>query len=159
MLYSDDVVSEKYNNNGEISFITYLTLSLISNIVSTIIIYIISKLANHPDLIELILKNVKDKNFYLMNILRAFKYIRVKLAFFFVFELILGLLMAYYMFIFCAVFHESQGSIMYNYFIGICLSLAKSVGLTIIISTMRYLSIKHKKVILFNTSKYLYENY
>ena len=35
LLYSDDVVSEKYNNNGEISFITSLTLSLISNIVSS----------------------------------------------------------------------------------------------------------------------------
>ena len=153
------IFNNNYNNNGEISFITSLTLSLISNTVSSIIIYIISKLADHPYLIELILKNVKDKNCYLMNIIRDFKFIRIKLAFFFVFELILGLLMIYYMFIFCVVFHKSQGSIMYNYFIGICLSLAKSVGLTIAISTMRNLSIKYKKKIIFNTSKYLYDHF
>ena len=158
LLYSDDVVSEKYNNNGKLSFFTSLSLSFISNIVSSLIIYIVYKLANYPDIIEAIIKNVKNKTYYLMNILRVFKYIRLRLTFFFIFELILGLLMTYYLFIFCTVFHQSQGSIMFNYFIGNCLSLAKSIGLTIIISILRYLSIKYKNLKLFNTSKYLYEH-
>ena len=158
LLYTDDVVSEKYNNDGELSFFTSISLSLISNIISSIIIFIISKLANYPDIIEAIIKNVKNKAYYLMNIRRVFKFIRLKLAFFFFFEIILCLLMTYYLFIFCTVFHQSQGSIMYNYFIGICLSLAKSIGLTIIITIMRYFSIKNRSINLYNTSKYLYEH-
>ena len=41
LLYSDDVVSEKYNNNGELSMITSLSLSIISNIISSIINFIL----------------------------------------------------------------------------------------------------------------------
>ena len=34
LLYSDDVVSQKYHNNGSLDLITSLSLSIISNIVS-----------------------------------------------------------------------------------------------------------------------------
>ena len=83
LLYSDDVVSEKYNNNGELSTITSLTLSLISNIVSSLIIFIISKLVDYIEIVESILKYVKYKKTYLMNFLRLFKYIKIKVGIFF----------------------------------------------------------------------------
>ena len=158
-LYSDDVVSEKYNNNGQLSFFTSLTLSIISNIISSIIVFIISKLANYPEIIEAILKYVKDPTVYFFIFLRLFKFIRLRLGLYFFFELILTLLMVYYLFIFCTVYHQSQGSIMLNYFIGVCASLATSIGLTIVITLLRYLSIKYKIVRLFNLSKYLYEHF
>ena len=44
-LYSDDVVSEKYHNDGKLEFATSFVLSLMSNIFSVIIVYIIAKLA------------------------------------------------------------------------------------------------------------------
>ena len=159
LLYSDDVVSEKYNNNGELSTITSLTLSIISNIVSSLIIFIISKLANYVEIIEAIIKNVQYEKIYLMNIQRLLLYIKVRIGIFFCFELILTLLMTYYLFIFCTVFHQSQGSIMTNYFIGIGISLATSIGLSIIISLIRFLSIKFQSNKLFNISKYLYEHF
>ena len=159
LLYSDDVVSEKYNNNGELSTITSLTLSIISNIVSSLIIFIISKLANYVEIIEAIIKNVQYEKIYLMNIQRLLLYIKVRIGIFFCFELILTLLMTYYLFIFCTVYHQSQGSIMENYFIGIGISLATSVGLSIIISLIRFLSIKFQSNKLFNISKYLYEHF
>ena len=159
LLYSDDVVSEKYNNNGELSTITSLTLSIISNIVSSIIVFIISKLANYIEIVEAILKYVHYKKVYLMNLIRLLKYIKLRLGIFFSFELVLILLMTYYLFIFCTVYHQSQGSIMANYFIGIGISLATSVGLTIIISLMRFLSIKYQSIKFYNFSKYLYEHF
>ena len=159
LLYSDDVVSEKYNNNGELSTITSLTLSIISNIVSSLIIFIISKLANYVEIIEAIIKNIQYEKIYLMNIQRLLLYIKVRIGIFFCFELILTLLMTYYLFIFCTVFHQSQGSILTNYFIGIGISLATSVGLSIIISLIRFLSIKFQSNKLFNISKYLYEHF
>ena len=94
-----------------------------------------------------------------MNTLRFVKYIKLKLGIFFFFELVLIVLMTYYLFIFCTVYHESQGSIIANYFYGIGISLVTSIGLTIIISLMRFLSIKYKNLRLYNFSKYLFEHF
>ena len=159
LLYSDDVVSEKYNNNGEISMLTSLTLSLISNIVSSIMAFMISKLANYTEIMESILKEVKYKKKYLRSIFRFIKYIKIKLGAFFFFELILTVLMTYYLFIFCTVYHNSQGSIIANYFYGIGISLATSFGLTLIISLMRFLGIKYRNIRLYNFSKYLFDHF
>ena len=41
LLYSDEVVSKKYHNNGQLDLITSLFLSLVSNIISIILIWII----------------------------------------------------------------------------------------------------------------------
>ena len=39
LLYTDDIASEKYHNNGKLNFITSIILSLSSNVVSYIIIF------------------------------------------------------------------------------------------------------------------------
>ena len=159
VLYTDDVVSEKYHNNGELSMITSLSLSLMSNIISSFIVYIISKLTNYCEIIEAIIKNVKYRQSYFQNIVRLFKYIKIRLGLFYFFQLNLLLLMTYYLFIFCTIYHKSQGSIMINYLIGASTSLAISTGLTLIITLLRALSIKFHSIILFNVSKYLYEHF
>ena len=41
LLYTDEVVSNKYHNNGELNFIVTLILSLLSNIITSIICYFI----------------------------------------------------------------------------------------------------------------------
>ena len=130
-----------------------------SNIVSSLIIFIISKLANYIEIIEEILKYVQYEKVYLMNLIRLLKYIKIRLGIFFFFELILSLLMTYYLFIFCTVYHKSQGSIMANYFTGIGISLATSFGLSIIISLMRFIGIKYQNLKLFNSSKYIYDHF
>jgi hypothetical protein len=159
VLYTDNVVSEKYHNNGELSMITSLSLSLMSNIISSFIVYIVSKLTNYCEIIEAIIKNVKYRQSYFQNIIRLFKYIKIRLGLFYFFQLNLLLLMTYYLFIFCTIYHKSQGSIMINYLIGASTSLAISTGLTLIITLLRALSIKFHSVILFNVSKYLYEHF
>ena len=158
-LYTDDVVSEKYHNNGQLSMITSLSLSIISNIISSIIVFIISKLTNYCDIIEEIIKNVKYKRKYFENIIRLFKYIKLRLGVFYFLQFASLLVMTYYLFIFCAVYNKSQGSIMINYIIGALTSLAISIGLTIIITLLRTISIKYRSVLLFNISKYLYEHF
>ena len=157
-LYTDDVVSEKFHNNGQLSMVTSLSLSFISNIISSIIVYIISKLTNYCDIIEEIIKNVKYKRKYLENILRLFKYIKLRLGIFYFLQFSTLLLMVYYLFIFCALYQKSQGSIIINYIIGACTSLAISTGLSIIISLLRTISIKYHLIILYNISRYLYDH-
>ena len=158
-LYTDDIVSEKYHNNGQLSMITSLSLSIMSNIISSIIVYIISKLTNYCDIIEAIIKNVKLRRRYFENIIRLFRYIKVRLGLFYFLQLGTLLLMIYYLFIFCAIYHKTQVSIMINYIIGALTSLVFSIGLTIIITLLRAISIKYRSVIIYNISKYLYEHF
>ena len=158
-LYTDDIVSEKYHNNGQLSMITSFSLSFMSNIISSIIVYAISKLTNYYEIFEEIIKNVKNRKKYFENIIRFFKYIKVKLGFFYFFEISVIFLNTYYLFIFCAIYHKSQGSVMINYIIGGCTSLAISIGVTLIITILRTISIKYHYLMLFNVSKYLYDHF
>ena len=65
--------------------------------------------------------------------------------------------MCYYLMIFCTVYHQTQGNIIFNYFIGICESMTLSLGLAIIVSFIRYLSLKYKWRYMYYTSKHLFE--
>ena len=157
--YTDDVVSQKYNNNGSIKFFTSLSLSFMSNIFAGIISFIVAKLANYTESIEYIIKNVVYKKHYLLNMIKFKKYITIKLTLFYLVQLIINLCMFYYLIIFCTVYHKTQGSIMINYIIGISESMAISLGLSIITSLMRLLSIKYKWKSIYYTSKYFFENF
>ena len=141
-LYTDDVVSEKYNNNGEISMFTSFSLSIISNIISSLFVFFIAKLVNYVEILEIILKNVKSQRLYFYNIIRYLSYIKLRLGSYFFCELLLTLIMTYYLFIFCSVYHQSQMNITVNYIIGACISLATSVGITIFITIFRNISFK-----------------
>ena len=159
LLYTDDVVSEKYNNNGSIKFFTSLTLSFMSNIFASIIALIIGKLAEYASIMELMIKDEYKKNIYLLNVVKFKKYITIKLVCFFIIQTIINFLMCYYLMIFCTVYHKTQGSIMINYLIGVAESMIISLGLTLITSIIRFLSIKNKWMYVYNTSKYLLENF
>ena len=158
-LYSDDVVSEKYHNNGSLSWFTSFSLSIISNIISSIITSIISNLTDYSEIFESIIKYVKIKRKYFENIIRFLKYIRIRLTIFYIIEIIFIIVMTYYLFIFSTVYHHSQISIIINYIIGVFTSLAFSVGITLIISILRVISIKYHSSNLYNTSKYLYRKF
>ena len=159
LLYSDDVVSEKYHNDGNLSLLTSFSLSIISNIISSIIVSIISNLTDYSILLDAILVYVKDKEKFVENVLRLLKNIKIRLAIFHTLQILLIIGMTYYLFIFCTVYHYSQKSIMINYIIGALISLAFSTGLTIIISLLRILSFKYKSNKMFNTSRYLYNKF
>ena len=159
LLYTDDVVSEKYNNNGSIGFFTSLSLSFMSNIFASIIAYIVGLLADYGDFLELMMKDIVIKKQYFLNIIKFKKYLTLKLSVFFIIQAIINLAMCYYLMIFCTVYHKSQISIMINYIIGIAESIAISVGLTLIISILRYLSLKNRSKYMYYTSKYLFDHF
>ena len=159
LLYTDDVVSEKYNNNGSIQFFTTLSLSFMSNIFAGIIAFIVGKLAEYEGILEMIIKNVIKQKEYYRNIIKFKKYLALKLTSFFIIQGIINLGMCYYLMIFCTVYHNTQGSIMVNYITGVGESMIISLGLSIIISLIRYLSIKNKWRHIYYTSRYLFETF
>ena len=158
-LYTDDVVSEKYHNNGSIGFFTSLSLSFMSNIFSSIIAYIVKKLVDYSEILEFILKDSIRQEEYYFNIIKFRKYLILKLIVFYLIQIILNLFMCYYLMIFCTVYHKTQGSIMLNYLIGIIESLGISLSLALITSLIRFLSIKNKWRSIYYTSKFLFEKF
>ena len=158
-LYTDEVVSEKYHNNGELEFFTSLSLSFMSNIFSGIIVYVIAKLTQFSEFLELIKNEVVDKGHYLMNIIRFKRITKLKMISFFVIQIAFIFLMLYYLTIFCIVYHRTQASILVNYLYGVLESLAISFGIAIIISVTRILALKYKSRSLYNASKYIYDKF
>ena len=159
ILYTEDVISEKYNNNGSIKFFTTLSLSFISNIVSSIIAFIVSKLSDYVEILESIFKNEMDKSKYFLSVLKFKKVLCFKITFFFIIQTVINLAMCYYLMIFCTIYHKTQGSIMINYITGIAESMAISLGLAIITSFLRYLSLKYKWKNIYYTSKFFFEKF
>ena len=159
LLYTEEVISEKYNNNGSIEFLTTLSLSFMSNIISSFITYFITKLAQYVEFLENIINEVKVKPYYFMNILRFKKLLCINLSAFFVVELIINLGMCYYLMIFCSLYHKTQGSIMINYVTGFIESFIISMGIALITSLLRFIAIKYRLKHIYYTSKYLFENF
>jgi len=158
-LYTDDVVSEKYHNDGNLSMFTSLSLSFISNIISSIAVFIIAKLTNYYEVLEMIISRVKHKKKYFDNIIRLMKYIKLRLGIFYFLQLCFIIIMTYYLFIFCTVYHQSQVSITINYIVGALTSLAISAGLTVIITIFRIISLNYHSKKLYNISRYLYDKF
>ena len=158
-IYSDDEVSEKYHNNGSLTMVTSLTLSFLSNIFSNIIVFLISKLTNFSEILDILIRDVRDYEIYRWNIVRIKKYTRIKLFIFYSIQFIFLICMIYYLFLFCAVYHNSQISIGLNYLYGVLESFVISLVLAFITTTLRYISLKFKISRLYNISKYCYQHF
>ena len=157
-LYTEQYISEEYHN-GTLKFITSLYLSLASNIVSSIISYYTISLVEFSELLELIINNVYRRRYYYLNIIKFKKYLIIKLTFFYIIQILFNTCMCYYLTIFCVVYHQTQKNVILNYILGIIESLSFSLGLSIIIAFLRFISIKMKNKTLYNTSKYLFEKF
>ena len=154
-LYTDDVVSEKYHNNGQLDYLTTLALSLISNIVSSVLIYFIQILVTYQEYLSSLIKEINSKYSVILTFKKLYKILKIKIIIFYVFVLISSAFMMIYILIFCQIYKKSQNSLLINYALGLVESLAYSIGITIIISVLRFISLKCKLIYIYRTSVYL----
>ena len=154
-LYSDDIVSEKYHNDGRLKFLTSLSLSISSNIISSIITFYMKKLGEYSDFLEILIRDITKIKYYYINIIRFRKYFKLKLSIFYIIQFSMYILMTYYITIFCIIYSKTQISFMINYFYGVIESLAISLELSLIITIMRFIALKYKCIKIYRTSQYL----
>ena len=83
LLYTDEVVSNKYHNNGKLEFIVTLTLSLSSNIITSIICYYIKYSNGIEERFDRIMEIKKEWHFF-RNIIQYFRFLKIKFIFFFI---------------------------------------------------------------------------
>jgi len=156
-LCNDDIVSQKYHNNGNIQFITSLVVSCIANIISSFVSFIVGKLVDYEDIFENILKEILEKEKYYITFHKFKKYVAIKLTLYFFIQTIINACMFYYLVIFCTVYQRTQVNIVFNYFIGVCQSILLSLGIALLSALMRLFSLKYRWPYVYYISKHLFE--
>ena len=157
LLYTDDIVSEKYHNNGQLNLLTTLFLALTSNIASCIIMYFIKKLVSYENYLSAMVNEVNYKLEYIYTFKKLYLVLKIKVFFFFILNFIISIFVTIYLIIFCYIYKKSQGSLITNYLIGFAESLAYSVGGSLIICIFRFIGIKRKLISIYRTSIWLDE--
>ena len=154
-LYTDDIISEKYYNNGQLNFFTSLFLSLTSNIIENLLMFYVKKLVDYKEYLIFLIKDINKEYSYIMTFKKMYKALLIKLwAYFFVSIFLIGF-MSLYIILFCLIYKKSQNSLLMNYLMSIIESLAYSIGISLIICTLRKVGLKYKMVQIYRTSIFI----
>ena len=155
-LYTVDVVSNKFHNNGKLDLFVIFSVSIISNIITSII----CKLINFSDKIEERLKEImkiKREFNYLCAVDKFIRILKIRVILFSIIAIIVIFFSFYYIIIFSIVYINSQISLIINYLISLFESLIASIIISIIIAITRKIGIIYLNNYLYNTSKYFYK--
>ena len=158
-LFTDDVISEKYFNNGKLLFFTTNTLSITANIISFFFIYLMEKLINQHKALDLITKEIKNRNNFLAIFIKLNSCFEIKILFFFIILFIIGLFCTYYLFIFFAIYKKLQKNVFVNYIIGSLWSLGLTIFVCLFVSITRKISINKKMRLLYLISLFVDEKF
>ena len=159
LLYSDEIVSHKYHNNGKLDFIVSFSISIISNIISSIVCYFLE----YSPLIEQRLEQIteiKVEYDYLKILHKFFRNLKIKISIFFITEIIVIIICFYYSVIFCIIYNKSQNSLFINFGLSIFEDLLfNSLIVSIIIVITRKIGISCSNKYIYNTSKFINEKF
>lgn len=159
LLFTDEVVSKKYHNNGELELLTSLFLSIASNIISSIILFLIKKNTKYHLIFIRIEKEIKEEKNYLIALKNAFLLLKRNLIIFVIISFCVIIISLYYISIFCIMYYYSQFSLLYNYFIGIIESLIISIISAFIASILRIVGLNLKIRKIFVISRYIDDHF
>ena len=154
LLYSDDVISNKYHNNGELDFFVSLTISLLSNIVTSIFCYYIKYSRGIEERIKYILE-IRQPIYCAGNISMFLSVLKIKFIFYFIFQSIVFALCTYYIIIFCILYTKSQISLIINYCFSLIESIIISFVIALIILITRKIGLSFLNKEFYNVSKYI----
>ena len=155
LLFSDDVISQKYFNNGELLFITTNILSISSNIISFFILLYTEKLINYYLVLDEITKEIKDQNNYYKIYIKLKCCFRIKIFIFYIILFFIGIFCTYYLFIFCAIYKNIQKNLVINYIIGTLWSLGFTIFICLLVTITRKIAIKNRIKRLYIISKFI----
>ena len=155
LLFSDDVISQKYFNNGELLLITTNMLSIASNVISYIILLFTEKLINQNLIFEKINKEIKSDYNYLKIFIKISCFLKLKIIVFYFTLFNIGLFCTYYLFIFCAIYKKIQKDLTTNYIVGTLWSFGFTVFTCLVVTITRKIAIKKRIKKLFIISKYI----
>ena len=157
-LYTDEVVSNKYHNNGQLDIIVSLTITLLSNIINSIICSVLNFSKGVEERLEQIME-IKDQFHYLYAFNKFIKIVKIKVVLYFLMEIFIIIFSFYYIIIFCIIYRKSQISLLINYLMSIVETLVLSIFVSIVVAITRTIGLKYAHKTFYNTSKYFDNNY
>ena len=147
-------MSYKYHNKGKLDFIVIFILSIMSNIITSIIIYFLECSRFLEQKFESA-KEIKNKYKYIYAFNKFFKYLKIRSFCFILIEVIIIICISYYLIIFSVVYRESQKSLISNYLVSLIERYVESILVIFFVSVTRKISIIIKSVYLYNFSQYI----
>ena len=174
LFYFSDNISDKYHYTGKykllFTLVNNLTISLALVIVSFILLTFFQELTQSNNKIEQLFKEQddllkSDKNYKVNQdtiikirdeISKITKCLKIKILFFFIFELIIMLFFFYYATAFCHVYESTQISWLLVNISSYLISLIISLAISLIGSIFYKISIKYKIKILYRTVIFVY---
>ena len=158
LLFSTEVISYKYHNNGELDFLLTLLLSIISNIITSVIIFYSSYSKKIVEKFDLI-KDIKKILYYFLNLFHYYKFVNRYFVFFLVRQTGIICCCYYYIVIFFIIYTCSKNSLLTNYFTSLIEGLIVSLAVTLIISITRKIGLMYLNKRLYILSNYINKNF
>ena len=155
LLFSDEYISERYHNGGNLSFLSSILLSYFSNILSFILVYIITKLTYFASPLELLAQNLSGSKHFYKKFSQLMFTIQCKTYIYFAVVFILIPVYYYFLCSFCAVYHMSQWNWFSNSFVSFVESIIIALLTTTVITTIRYIGLWINSEKVYNLSLYL----
>ena len=155
LLFSDDIISSKYKNGGELTFWESWILSVCSNIFGKILTYLVCRFTLYNENLDVIINETKNKIKLKKYCILILKNARKNIIIYLIIQNILLLFFIYYLTIFCALYNRSQMALFKNYLLGNLNSLLYSLGFAFLITLFRYISLQYHNKRFFLISKYL----
>ena len=154
-LFSDNIISKKYKNNGNLNFLTQNILSYTSKFIGILFNFITNKLTNYNDNLELMTNDIHFFFNYLNKIKMFLNTIKKRIIIYYIFQTILMCFIFYYLTVFCGLYHYSQKELFETYFTGELTDLIFTFCLCFLISIFRFIALKKNYKKLFLTAQYL----
>ena len=147
-------LSHKYHNNGKLDFAVSLALSIISNVVTSLLCHYLNYTKGLDERIDLILE-VKNNMHYFKNIKKFYIYLKRKFICFCISQAIAFAVCIYYIEIFCVKYYCSQMSLLANFGYSFTETIITSFVITFLIIFTRKIGLACHNKELYNTSKYI----
>ena len=158
LLYSDEIVSHKYHNNGNLDFIVIFCLSILSNIITSFVCFFLEYSPLIEDRLEQIVE-IKYEFDYLKTLKKFLRNLKIKIIIIIVTEIIVIIICFYYIVIFTIIYNKSQLSLLINYLWSIFEDLIKSLIVTTVIVLTRKIGIFCSNKYIYNTSKFINQKF
>ena len=157
ILFSDDIISQKYYNNGSLLLITSNVLSISSNIFSSLLGYIIKFLVDYNEVLEAAKLETNSEKIFYKIFVKIYKIIACKIRAFYFFVFISGLGCVYYLLLFCTVYKRIQKNLFINYIIGTLWSFGYKIIFSLLSTIMRKIALIRRYKRLYLIAKYIDE--
>ena len=158
LVYNDEIISQKYHNNGKLDLIISIILSLISNIISSIFNWAIKNLVSFNEYFIRLVEDIKMENEIILIFQKLYKLLKIKIGIYFIINYLVSINISFYISIFCYIYQKTQISLLFNYLIGILQSVILSLVISFIATILRVIGLKCKKQNIYKTSVYINEN-